>query len=123
MVSLINDYQQTALSVKMLGSVMDHKPERDPNEQGIRPDITGAMEFQDVTFRYEGSSTPALARVSFAVAEGQVIGVVGRSGSGKTTLTRLMQGIHTAQEGQISCFAGPSTTTSPPRAPMPVSTR
>jgi ATP-binding cassette subfamily B protein len=39
--------------------------------------------------------------VSFTVASGQMIGVVGRSGSGKTTLTRLLQGIHTAQRGQI----------------------
>ncbi len=101
MVALINEYQQTALSVRMLATVMDHPPERDPGERGIRPTITGEMEFRAVTFRYDGSSTPALDRVSFTVQDGQMIGVVGRSGSGKTTLTRLMQGIHTAQEGAI----------------------
>jgi ATP-binding cassette subfamily B protein len=101
MVSLINEYQQTALSVKMLGRVMDHAPERDPNQRGTRPQIAGRLEFQGVRFRYEGISTPALNDISFAIEEGQMIGVVGRSGSGKTTLTRLIQGIHTAQEGQI----------------------
>lgn len=100
-VGLINEYQQTALSVKMLGTVMDHPPERDINQRGVRPIITGQLEFQNVTYRYPGATTPALDRVSFNVEEGQMIGVVGRSGSGKTTLTRLIQGICTAQEGLI----------------------
>jgi subfamily B ATP-binding cassette protein HlyB/CyaB len=100
-VSLINEYQQTALAVKMLGKVMDQKPERDPGQRGIRPQIDGQMEFSKVTFRYEGSASPALDRVSFTVGQGQVIGIVGRSGSGKTTLTRMMQGILTPQEGTI----------------------
>ncbi|MBF0612052.1 MAG: peptidase domain-containing ABC transporter, partial [Magnetococcales bacterium] len=100
-VALINEYQQTALSVKMLGEVMNHPPERNPNQRGIKPAITGAMEFENVTFRYDGSVNPALSRISFKVDEGQMIGVVGRSGCGKTTVTRLIQGIHTAQEGLI----------------------
>ncbi len=100
-VALINQYQQTALSVQMLGHVMNYPPERDPNQRGIRPVITGQIEFQDVTFRYDKSATPALRGVSFRVEEGQMIGVVGRSGSGKTTITRLIQSIHSAQEGMI----------------------
>ncbi len=101
MVGLINEYQQTAISVRMLGIVMNAKPERDPNQRGIRPAITGEMEFSNIRFTYEGSVAPALNDVSFRVEEGQMIGVVGRSGSGKTTLTRLIQGIHTAQSGLI----------------------
>jgi len=100
-VSLINEYQQAELSVKMLGHVMDHPPERDPNQRGIRPLITGKLELENVTFRYATSVSPALSNVTFTVEEGQIIGVVGRSGSGKTTITRLIQGIHTAQEGLI----------------------
>jgi ATP-binding cassette subfamily B protein len=100
-VSLINEYQQTALAVKMLGQVMDHAPERDPNFRGTRPFIGGELEFDNVTFRYEGTVSPALNRVSFSVQEGQVIGIVGRSGSGKTTVTRMIQGIHTPEEGLI----------------------
>jgi subfamily B ATP-binding cassette protein HlyB/CyaB len=101
MVALINEYQQTALSVKMLAKVMNHAPERDPNQRGSRPQVVGRLEFQGVRFRYEGSVTPALDDVSFAIEPGQMIGIVGRSGSGKTTLTRLIQGIHSAQEGLI----------------------
>jgi ATP-binding cassette subfamily B protein len=101
MVHLINEYQQTALSVRMLGRVMDHPPERPPGQKGIKPVITGQLELSGVTFTYDGAVTPALDDVGFAVEAGQMIGIVGRSGSGKTTITRLMQGIQTAQQGLI----------------------
>jgi ATP-binding cassette subfamily B protein len=100
-VALINEYQQAALSVRMLGTVMSHPSERDPKQIGVRPRISGEVSFDDVTFRYQGASVPAIDRVSFKVEEGQMIGVVGRSGSGKSTLTRLMQGINAAQEGSV----------------------
>ena len=101
MVGLINEYQETALSIKMLAGVMNHPPEREPGQKGTRPPISGRLSFDAVTFRYPGAATPALDRISFSVGEGQVIGVVGRSGSGKTTVTRIIQGIQTAQQGLI----------------------
>ena len=55
-VALINEYQQAELSVRMLGQVMNHPPERDPNQRGVRPLITGAMELEGVTFQYEGAA-------------------------------------------------------------------
>ncbi|SNS49151.1 MULTISPECIES: peptidase domain-containing ABC transporter [unclassified Azospirillum] len=101
MVALINEYQEASLSVKMLGTVMNSVPERSTRTRPSRPVITGNINFDSVTFRYNPASNPALKQVSFAVEEGQVIGVVGRSGSGKTTITRLIQAIHSPQEGMI----------------------
>jgi subfamily B ATP-binding cassette protein HlyB/CyaB len=75
-VGLINEYQETALAVKMLGTVMQHPPERDPNHVGIAPEITGNIEFTDVTFRYPTGASAVLDRVSFRVERGQVIGHV-----------------------------------------------
>jgi ATP-binding cassette subfamily B protein len=100
-VALINEYQQVALSVRMLGTVMQHPPERDPAQTSMSPPITGRLQFDQVSFTYPGQASRALDRVSFDLEEGQMIGVVGRSGSGKTTLTRLIQGIETAAEGVI----------------------
>ena len=105
-VGLINEYQETALSVRMLATVMDHAPEQGASHPGVRPLITGQLTFDQATFRYAGASMPALDRVSFCVRTGQVIGVVGRSGSGKTTITRLIQGIQTAQEGAANLSGG-----------------
>ncbi len=100
-VALINEYQETALSVQMLGHVMNHPPERDERHQGLKPPITGELTFEQVGFRYPGAANPALDRISFHIKKGQMIGVVGRSGSGKTTVTRMVQGIHVPQEGMI----------------------
>jgi ATP-binding cassette subfamily B protein len=101
MVRLVNEYQETALSVKMLASVMNHPPERDPQFRGGKPSVAGRLDFEGVSFRYPGAHTSALEKLDFTVHPGQVVGVVGRSGSGKTTLTRLMQGIQTPSEGII----------------------
>ncbi|WP_137127997.1 peptidase domain-containing ABC transporter [Roseomonas sp. HF4] len=100
-VALITEYQEAALSMRMLGTVMNAQPEARAGARLARPPVTGALRFDGVTFAYPGAAVPALDRVSFTVEEGQVIGVVGRSGSGKTTVTRLIQGIHAPQDGRI----------------------
>lgn len=100
-VALISEYQEAALSVRMLRHIMDRTPERAGQARPARPVITGAIELQGVSFTYPGALAPALNSVSASVQPGQVIGVVGRSGSGKTTLTRLLQGIETPQSGLI----------------------
>ncbi len=100
-VTLINEYQEAALSVRMLGTVMNTPTEARAGQRLARPAITGALRFEGVSFTYHGAVTPALDRVSFTAEQGQVIGVVGRSGSGKTTLTRLIQGIHAPRDGLI----------------------
>jgi ATP-binding cassette subfamily B protein len=100
-VALINEYQQTALSVRMLGTVMEHPPERPAGQVSLSPPISGRLQFDDVSFSYPSVNTRVLDRVSFEIGEGQMIGVVGRSGSGKTTVTRLIQGIEVAREGVI----------------------
>jgi ATP-binding cassette subfamily B protein len=101
MVSLINEYQQVSLSIGMLGTVMDHPPEREPGQRYIYPKINGEIEFEEVSFRYSPQANPALDRVSFRIEPGQMIGIVGRSGSGKSTITRLIQGIHNPDSGLL----------------------
>jgi len=100
-VALINEYQEMALSARMLATIMDHPPEQAPDAPATMPGISGGMAFDCVSFRYPGAASSALDRVSFEVEEGEMIGVVGRSGSGKTTLIRLIQGIEAAQAGII----------------------
>ncbi len=100
-VGLINEYQETVLSVKMMGEVMNRAPEGRATAGGLRPDLVGEISFEDVTFRYPGSTISALDRTSFTISAGKIIGVVGRSGSGKTTLTKLIQGLYPVQEGIV----------------------
>jgi ATP-binding cassette, subfamily B, bacterial HlyB/CyaB len=98
--ALINEFQEVALSVRMLGNIMNAASEPGLS-RGTRPPINGKVSFEEVSFTYGSGSVPALDRVSFAIEPGQVIGVVGRSGSGKSTLLRLLQGLYPAQGGLI----------------------
>ena len=101
MVTMAHEYQEVALAVKMLGEVMNQKPERDGAGQGLRPDFAGKIEFDNVSFRYGSEGGLALDDVSFTIEPGQVFGIVGRSGSGKTTLTRLICGMYPATGGLL----------------------
>jgi ATP-binding cassette subfamily B protein len=101
LVSLINEYQQTILSVGYLGEVMNRPSEGRIGAGGLRPQLVGEITFQDVTFRYPGASATALDRASFTIPAGTIVGIVGRSGSGKTTLTKLIQGLYSVQEGIV----------------------
>jgi ATP-binding cassette subfamily B protein len=100
MISLIHEYQETAMSVRLLGQIMDAPRER-VRGGGLQPAIKGRIEFDDVTFRYQGSAAAALERITFTIPQGKMVGVVGRSGSGKTTLTRILQGLYEVQEGVV----------------------
>lgn len=100
-VSLVNDYQETALSVRMLGEVMNRPSEGRSSAGGLRPELQGEISFDEVTFRYPGASNAALDRASLTIPAGAVVGIVGRSGSGKTTLTKLIQGLYSVQEGIV----------------------
>jgi len=100
LVSLVHSYQQCALSVRMLGQVMNREIEPGIG-RGLRPMIDGEMQFDGVTFRYAPSAAPALDDVTFTIPKGKITGLVGRSGSGKTTLTRMIQGMHQPQSGLI----------------------
>lgn len=100
-VGLINEYQEAALSVRMLKGVMDHRPEKGAHNRPAKHEIAGRIAFDQVSFSYPGATNPALDRVSLEIQPGEVVGVVGRSGSGKTTLTRLIQGIETPSTGLL----------------------
>jgi len=98
-VSLIHEYQEVALSVRMLGEVMNQRPESGAS-RGLTPQIRGDIVFQRVVFSYL-PGTRVIDDVSFHIPPGSFVGIVGRSGSGKTTLARLIQGLYPLQEGII----------------------
>ena len=101
LVGLVNEYQETALSVRMLGEVMNRAPEGRAGSTGLRPVLEGEIKFDNVMFRYPGAQNLALNKASFTIEQGTVVGIVGRSGSGKTTLTKLIQGLYPLQEGIV----------------------
>ncbi len=59
------------------------------------------LEFQDVSFQYADEETPALEQVSFTVAPGRILGILGRTGSGKTTIMRLITRLYDPDCGVV----------------------
>jgi ATP-binding cassette subfamily B protein len=96
---LTDEYQEVATSIGQAASVLNRPLEVDAASGGLRPRFSGAISFDDVSFTYGGTKTPALDRLSFAIPAGTMLGIVGRSGSGKSTVTRLLQGINRDYSG------------------------
>ncbi len=65
------------------------------------PAISRSLEFQNVSFRYEGSDEPSIEHIDLTVEFGEVIALVGKSGSGKSTLMSLVPRFYDPSEGRI----------------------
>ena len=66
-----------------------------------RPRLVGAIAFRNVSFRYPGSEQCALDDVSFSIAPGERVAIIGRVGSGKSTIARLILGLYTPDAGTV----------------------
>ena len=99
LVGLIHEYQQVALSVKMLGAVMNTPAE--PNMGRVRAPLRGGITFENVSFRYRPDLPLVVRDFSLEIPAGGSLGIVGRSGSGKTTLTKLLQGLYPPFSGLV----------------------
>jgi ABC-type multidrug transport system fused ATPase/permease subunit len=64
------------------------------------PDGALSVQFDDVAFTY-GAGLPTVTGISFDLAPGQILGLLGRTGSGKTTLTRLLLRLYDPTSGVI----------------------
>lgn len=63
--------------------------------------LTGSLEFKNVTFGYSPLAAPIVRDISFMIAPGRHVALVGSSGSGKSTLGKLAAGLYTPWSGQI----------------------
>lgn len=94
--------QQGLAAAERVFDVLDLKIE-DDRDRGKVELRTGnlSIEFQHVTFQYEGQDTPALAGVDLSIKAGEMVALVGKSGSGKTTLLSLIPRFYEPIGGRI----------------------
>lgn len=62
----------------------------------------GEVEFRDVSFAYPGATQPVVRNVSFSIAPGETVAVIGGTGSGKSTLVNLIPRLFDVTSGSVS---------------------
>ena len=94
LVQVWQEFQQAGISVARLGDVLNAPAEPQRPSRASPPHLLGRVTFEEVTFSYRLDGPEVLRGLSFDVARGEVIGLVGRSGCGKSTVARLIQRLY-----------------------------
>ena len=97
---LWNDFQQIGISMMRLGDILNARTEVAEQKSRL-PSLAGAIEFDQVSFRYRPDTPDVIRSVNVKINPGEVIGIVGRSGSGKSTLTKLVQRLYVPDRGRV----------------------
>jgi ATP-binding cassette, subfamily B, bacterial len=96
----ILDLQGAGASIERVEELASTRPAISDGPGVTLPAGALPVEFRDVSFAYDGTN-PTLRGVSFALAPGQTLGLLGRTGSGKTTVARLLIRSYDPQGGAI----------------------
>ena len=93
---------RSAVSADRILEVLDTEPTVAPPADPVAPqELTGVVEFRDVTFTYPGAEDPVLANVSFTLAPGRTTAIIGSTGSGKSTLVNLIPRLYDVSGGEV----------------------
>ena len=100
LVSIVGPLQQGIAAGESVFEVLDAAAEDRGGDVPLGR-ARGEIEFVDVSFTYDADKGQVLAGVSFRVAPGETVAIVGRSGSGKSTLVSLLPRFHDPDRGQV----------------------
>ena len=86
------------VSLRRIGEILDKQSADVGESQGI--ELSGEIDFSNVSFAYGSAQTNALNDVSLTVRQGETVGIIGGTGSGKTTLIKLLMDFYSPRSGE-----------------------
>ncbi len=98
--NVVNAYREAQTSLENYKEILNTPKEptpKDPKTVGVLQEIN----FENVDFKHQSGTRPALLGVSFRAKAGETVAFVGPSGSGKTTLVKLLVGLYRPQKGNV----------------------
>ncbi len=102
--SLVTSGQQLQVvhsHLERVADVMDAEPEQDIHAVQDPQRLSGHIQLDQVSFRYDPQSPVVLHDISVVIRPGQKVAIVGRTGSGKSTLGNLLLGLYLPTQGEI----------------------
>ncbi len=101
-VEFTEQFQRGMTGIERFDEIMCLTPEIIDKENAITlEDVSGDIEFKDVSFKYESTSDLVLKNINIKIKAGESIAIVGPSGGGKTTLCSLIPRFYEISEGDI----------------------
>lgn len=101
LVSRFTELHKSAVYIEDFRYFMDYQPKIVDQGETHTPS-QGEISFRHVSFRYSGAETDSLKDISFTLASGEKIALVGRNGSGKSTLMKLLLRFYEPTDGSIT---------------------
>ncbi len=101
---MISVLQRGRAAMRRLEHIFDSQPSiRDREDAAAPVPLRGGIEFDNVDFRFPGSNGNAavLRGISFSLAPGEKLALVGRTGSGKSTVAALLMRLYDVSSGSI----------------------
>ncbi len=99
---IISQMSQASASATRIYEILDAENDVVDKPDAIPlPPVTGNVRFENVTFRYFGSSDAVLSDISFSAEPGQTVALLGATGSGKTTIINLIPRFYDVSEGRV----------------------
>lgn len=95
-----NSVTRAMISLRRIREILDTEPAM-TFKNVEDEELEGSLSFENVTFTYPNDEEPILKDVSFEVAPGEMVGVVGATGAGKSTLAQLIPRLFDPQQGSI----------------------